>query len=202
MPIVVAVLAQIISMFGWSMAYKKEFEYDEEKREASWLKNGERVDYKWQPNQHEKNRNTGMDNFFLIIFAFIVMLIIVHAIISRRKGNHENNGGIPRHWAYPATLLISFLLLFTYSAGVCWLFYSDISWPHVGSLSSVFLFVLCPGIVFQTFFLVYSLTKRKLPAKRIWARFFSILLGLFWQLSLWIKLKQKQWKILKKPTSL
>ncbi len=118
-----------------------------------------------------------MDSFLLISCTLTVILIIVHAVISRRKGNHENNGGIPGHWTYSATLLISFLLLLIYSAGVCWLFYSDISWPHVGSLGSIFLFVLCPGILFQIFFLAYSLIKRKLPARRIWARLLSILLG-------------------------
>jgi len=43
-------------MFGWSLAYKKEFEYDGEKREASWLENGTRV--KNNPAQDKINYNT------------------------------------------------------------------------------------------------------------------------------------------------
>ena len=45
-PFAAGIVAQALSMFGWSLAGKKEFDYDYEKREASWLENGKRVTYK------------------------------------------------------------------------------------------------------------------------------------------------------------
>ena len=120
-----------------------------------------------------------MDYLFLIICTLTVVLIIAHVVISRRKGDSENQGGKPGHWTYSVTLLISFLLLLIYIAGVGGVFYSNMSWPNVGSKANIFLFLFCPGILFQSFFLAYSLIKRKFPAKRIWIRLLSIVLGLF-----------------------
>ena len=45
-PFATGIVAQALSMFGWSLAGKKGFNYDYEKREASWLENGKRVSYK------------------------------------------------------------------------------------------------------------------------------------------------------------
>ena len=120
-----------------------------------------------------------MEYLPLIICLLTVVLIIAHVVISRRKGDPEHQTGKPGHWTYSTTLLISFLLLLIYIAGVGGVIYSDISWPNVGSKISIFLFLLCPGILFQSFFLAYSLIKRKFPAKRIWIRLLSIVLGLF-----------------------
>ena len=118
-----------------------------------------------------------MDNLFSGSCILIVMLIITHAVISRLKRPPEHKKGTPGHWSYPATLLVSSLLLIIYIAGAWYLYSVDTSRPHVGSLSIVPLIIICPGIIFQLFFLAYSLSKRKFHAKRIRARLLSIVLG-------------------------
>jgi hypothetical protein len=44
-PFGIGIMAQILYLYGWSLAYKKKFEYDDEKREASWEENGKRITY-------------------------------------------------------------------------------------------------------------------------------------------------------------
>ncbi len=120
-----------------------------------------------------------MGYLFLIICTFIVALVIAHAVISRRKGTPEHPGGRPGHWTYSASLTISILLLVVYMGGTISIFVSSIAWPNVGNKISTFLYLLCPPIIFQSYFLVYSLIKRKLPVRRILARLLSIILGVF-----------------------
>ncbi len=117
---------------------------------------------------------------FPLLYAcvFWVGLIISHTIISRRQGTPECPGGRPGHWTYTLTLVISCLLLVMSLAGAAWIIFSDLAWPHVGSKSGIFLFLLCPAILFQLFFLTSSLVKKKLPVRRIWARLLSIIAGI------------------------
>ncbi len=117
---------------------------------------------------------------FPILFACVlwVGLVIVHAIISRRQGTPEFPGGRLGHWTYTLTLLISCLLLVIYLAGSAWIIFADLAWPHVGSKSGIFLFLLCPAILFQSFFLTSSLVRKKLPVRRIWVRLLSIISGI------------------------
>ncbi len=114
--------------------------------------------------------------YFFSVICVTVVLIVVHAVISRRK---RPPGAIGSGWTYQGSLLISFLLLLIYCGGVATVYFADVSWPHVGSKSAVFLFLLIPGILYQLYFLSFSLLKRKLPAKRLRARLLSIFLGLF-----------------------
>lgn len=118
-----------------------------------------------------------MDNLFPTLCILIVILVITHAVISRWKRPPEHKSGTPGHWSYPATLLVSFLLLIIYIAGTWYLYSEDTTRPHVGSLSIAPLIIICPGIIFQLFFLAYSLSKSKFPARRIWVRLLSIVLG-------------------------
>jgi hypothetical protein len=120
-----------------------------------------------------------MEYLFFITCAVIIILISVHAVISRRKCTPEYPGGKAGHWTYTVSLLISGLLLLIYIVGVAGVYFSGISWPHVGSMQSIVLFLLVPGFFFQSFFLCFSLVKRKLPDRRIRARILSVLLGLF-----------------------
>ncbi|MCK5071378.1 MAG: hypothetical protein KAR01_12570, partial [Desulfocapsa sp.] len=106
-----------------------------------------------------------MDNMVLGFFVTLVILIITHAVVSRRKTNSTKVS-----WPYIISLIISFLLLLIYITTLTFLFIEDTVWPHSGSLSIVFFMLMCPGILFHLFFLVSSLTKRKLPEKRILAR--------------------------------
>lgn len=48
-PFGVGFIGQMLFLFSWSLAYRRSFEYDYEKAEASWVENGERVSYKWKP---------------------------------------------------------------------------------------------------------------------------------------------------------
>lgn len=43
----IGIVAQIIFLISWKLAYKKGFEYNYDKREASWIKNGTRVTYNY-----------------------------------------------------------------------------------------------------------------------------------------------------------
>jgi len=45
-------IGQVLHQLSWGLAYRRSFEYDYEKAEASWVENGERVSYKWKtPDQ-------------------------------------------------------------------------------------------------------------------------------------------------------
>jgi hypothetical protein len=48
-PFGVGLVGQMLFLFSWSLAYRRGFEYDYEKAEASWVENGERVSYQWKP---------------------------------------------------------------------------------------------------------------------------------------------------------
>ena len=45
-----AIISRALYHFSWFLAYRRSFEYDNEKAEASWIENGERVTYKWKPS--------------------------------------------------------------------------------------------------------------------------------------------------------
>ena len=54
-PFGVGLIGQMLFLFSWSLAYKRSFEYDYEKAEASWVENVERVTYKWKPSDQTSN---------------------------------------------------------------------------------------------------------------------------------------------------
>ena len=53
-PFGIALVSQALYQFSWVLALKKGFEYDYDKREASWIENGERVTYNFQRDQAAK----------------------------------------------------------------------------------------------------------------------------------------------------
>jgi hypothetical protein len=50
LPLGFALVGQALYQFSWLLASRKAFSYDYDKHEASWLENGERVTYIWQPD--------------------------------------------------------------------------------------------------------------------------------------------------------
>lgn len=46
-PFGVGIIAQIMYLYSWNLAFKKGFEYDWDKREASWLENDTRITYNY-----------------------------------------------------------------------------------------------------------------------------------------------------------
>ncbi len=49
-PLGIGITAEGLYQLSWILAEMKEFEYNGETREASWMEAGERVTYKWQPD--------------------------------------------------------------------------------------------------------------------------------------------------------
>jgi hypothetical protein len=47
LPIGLGLIGEILYWYSWRLAAKKGFQYDHEKREASWLEDGQRRVYKW-----------------------------------------------------------------------------------------------------------------------------------------------------------
>jgi hypothetical protein len=43
-----AIISRALYHFSWFLASRRGFEYDYDKREASWIENGERVTYRWK----------------------------------------------------------------------------------------------------------------------------------------------------------
>jgi len=119
-----------------------------------------------------------MDNVFIAILIAFVVVIIAHFGFSRRGVPSEQTKTDTMHWSYRVSLALSVLLLCGYFSVLGYLFYADTVWPHVGSLSIVLFLLMCPGILFQCYFLTYSLKKQKLPDKRILARILSVIFGL------------------------
>ena len=117
-----------------------------------------------------------MEYLFSIIFVLIIILVPLHAVISRRKVHPEKHGE-KVYWSYTVSLMISGLLLLLYLVSVAGVYFSGISWPQVGSMQNIVLFFLVPGFFFQSFFLFSSLYQRKLPDRRIRARLLSVFLG-------------------------
>lgn len=82
----------------------------------------------------------------------------------------------PNSTPRPRTAVV---LLVAYAVMVAWVFFEQAnSWPHEGSLLSVVLYFLCPGIVFQSFSLAYTLGTRRPLTRRVLARVVTIPLGL------------------------
>ena len=52
-PFGIALVSQGLYQFSWVLAARKGFEYDYDKREASWIENGERVSYSYQSSQRD-----------------------------------------------------------------------------------------------------------------------------------------------------
>jgi len=54
-PIGMGVISEIMVQASWMMVSRRGFKYDYEKREASWIENGERVTYRYaQEERHDK----------------------------------------------------------------------------------------------------------------------------------------------------
>ena len=49
-PFGAGLVSEVLYQISWAMASRRGFEYDYETREASWDENGERVTFKWEPN--------------------------------------------------------------------------------------------------------------------------------------------------------
>lgn len=76
-------------------------------------------------------------------------------------------------------ILLSAGLLVAYAMTVAWVFYQQsMAWPHEGSMGYVVFFLLCPGIVFQSFNLAYMLRTRRRLTRRALTRLVTIPLGL------------------------
>jgi hypothetical protein len=76
-------------------------------------------------------------------------------------------------------ILLSVMLLAAYAMAVAWVFYEQsMTWPHEGSMAYVVFFLLCPGIVFQSFNLVYMLRTARRLKRRALTRLVTIPLGL------------------------
>lgn len=53
-PFGVGIVSRALYQFSWDLAVRKGFSYDYDKREASWIENGERVTYNCQ-RDHQSN---------------------------------------------------------------------------------------------------------------------------------------------------
>ncbi|HET9404945.1 MAG TPA: hypothetical protein VFO57_10225 [Burkholderiales bacterium] len=74
---------------------------------------------------------------------------------------------------------VSVMLLVAYVTVVAWVFYEQsASWPHEGSMAYLVLFLLCPGIVFQSVSLAYNWRTRLRLTRRALTRLVTIPLGL------------------------
>lgn len=47
--IVLGIMADVLRRFSWRLATRKGFQYDHARSEASWIENGERVTWHWEP---------------------------------------------------------------------------------------------------------------------------------------------------------
>src|SRR4029078_5413603 len=47
-PFLLGILSEVLIHYSWWLAYKKGFQYDWEKREASWMEGDERRSFKYQ----------------------------------------------------------------------------------------------------------------------------------------------------------
>jgi hypothetical protein len=50
-PFGLGVIGEVLYRYSWRLAARKEFQYDYETREASWLEDGQRRAYKWTANE-------------------------------------------------------------------------------------------------------------------------------------------------------
>jgi hypothetical protein len=50
-PFGMGLIGEILYHCSWRLAVKKGFQYNYETREASWMENGNKLTYKWKPNQ-------------------------------------------------------------------------------------------------------------------------------------------------------
>lgn len=74
---------------------------------------------------------------------------------------------------------LSIALLVVYCVLVAWVFYEQATaWPHVGSWGYILLFLLCPGIVFQSFSLAFMRRTGRPLKRRALTRLATIPLGL------------------------
>ena len=70
-------------------------------------------------------------------------------------------------------------LLAVYAALLGWLFYGQsTSWPHEGSWATLAYLFLCPGIVFQSFALIYAGVTGRPVTRRVLTRVVTVPLGL------------------------
>jgi len=76
-------------------------------------------------------------------------------------------------------IIRSLVLIVLYVAMVVWAFHGQsTSWPHEGSWSSLAYWILCPGIVFQSFVVFHARLTGRMPTRRVLARLITVPLGL------------------------
>jgi len=54
LPFAFGLIAEILFLSAWYLAGKKGFDYDYEKREASWVENGKQIKYKWKSDHNNQ----------------------------------------------------------------------------------------------------------------------------------------------------
>jgi len=92
--------------------------------------------------------------------------------------NSAPQAGLGQSIPWPR-ILLSAALLAAYGLVVAWVFYEQsMTWPHEGSMVYVVFFLLCPGILFQSFNLAYMLRTRSRLMRRALPRVVTIALGL------------------------
>jgi len=74
---------------------------------------------------------------------------------------------------------LSAALRAAYAMAVAWVFYQQsMAWPHEGSMAYVVFFLLCPGIVFQSFNPAYMRRTGRRLTRRALTRLVTVPLGL------------------------
>ena len=58
-PFVIGIVGSVIVAFSWSLAYRKRFRYDYERRVSSWIEGGEERAYTCADWRAEEGRRTG-----------------------------------------------------------------------------------------------------------------------------------------------
>ena len=92
--------------------------------------------------------------------------------------NSAPQAGLGQSIPWPR-ILLSAALLAAYGLVVAWVFYEQsMTWPHEGSMVYVVFFLLCPGILFQSFNLAYMLRTRSRLMRRALPRVVTVVLGL------------------------
>ncbi len=61
LPFILGLISELLYRFSWWLAKRKEFHYDYEKNEASWVEAGKRRSYKWSPDPIKSNFSDSTD---------------------------------------------------------------------------------------------------------------------------------------------
>ncbi len=97
------------------------------------------------------------DQYWLIL-VFISILIITQWFIRLILKLKKRTSSIKKS----TNFAFSIILLPTYIVFVYKAFTSLLAWPHIGSLTGILLFIVCPGICYQFYFLGLAVIKKQL----------------------------------------